>query len=261
MDKIKQQMLINQILFRISLFIEVTLIFSFASCSPLYYFLFQTQNPDKDTGGATQSTLALLSLTQPNVSVTYPWGTFTDNRDGTVRFIGNAGSFGGQVYTETTLTYAKCSIGQTWLPGDNSCSPDVPSQVFYCPANNNSCNDTVTFLLNNSLSAAYSYCDTLEFGGRTNWRVATKNELKLTVACSENPTDIPIDNDLAGCGVMKRYYLNTTIFPLAGSGSIGTFWTATAQSAGVALYVDYTRGYTTGSGKAFARAVRCVSEP
>ncbi|TGM79507.1 DUF1566 domain-containing protein [Leptospira bouyouniensis] len=261
MGEKKLQIFMKRILVRFSLFILLISLFVSGNCSPLYYLLFQTTTSKKDSGGSIQSTLTLLALVQLNQSVRYPWGTFTDNRDGTVLFIGNAGTFGGQVYTETTLTYAKCSSGQTWLQESNSCSPDVPNQVFYCPTNDNSCNDIGTFLLNNSTSAAYTYCDTLELGGRSNWRVATKNELKLTVACSENPTDIPVDDDLVGCGSVKRYFLNTTIFPLAGAGAIGPYWTANAQTSGVAWYIDYMRGYTTGSGKAFARSVRCVSEP
>ncbi|MCZ8239874.1 MAG: DUF1566 domain-containing protein [Leptospiraceae bacterium] len=240
------------------------LIFVCISCSPLYYFIFQTQNPEKDSMDLTPLLLPLITLqlsAQSIQSVTYPWGTFTDNQDGTIRFLGTAGTFGGQLYSETTLTYAKCSIGQTWIREGNSCSPEIPSTGLYCPTNNNDCNDIGTSLLNNPLSTAYAYCDSLELGGRSNWRVATKNELKLTIACSDNPTDIPIDNNVAGCGSIKRYFLNTNIFQLTGTGSIGSYWTATSQSSGIALYVDYTTGRTTGAGKAIARQVRCVSEP
>ncbi|XDD41969.1 DUF1566 domain-containing protein [Leptospira sp. WS60.C2] len=250
----------NQILmhcFRLFLFgisVLVCLIFSI-SCSPLYFYLFQTQGAKKEST-ATRDLISLLLLS-PN-SVTYPWGTFTDNRDGTISFQGRAGSFGGQSYTESTLTYAKCSSGQTWMSSSNSCSPEIPTTLLYCPTSDNACNDPVTFLLNNVTSEAYSYCDSLVLAGKSNWRVATKNELKLSIECSENPVDFPSDN-AGGCGVNKRYYLNTSIFQLGGN--FCSFWTANSMNSSLSWFIDFCSGGIAWSGKGIARHVRCVSDP
>lgn len=232
----------------------VYLFFS-TNCSPLYYYLFQSQEPKKEST-ATRDLISILLLS-PN-SVTYPWGTFTDNRDGSISFRGRAGTFGGQSYSESTLTYAKCSSGQTWISSSNSCSPEIPTTLLYCPTSNNACNDAVTFLLNNGTSEAYSYCDGLVLAEKSNWRVATKNELKLTVECSENPVDLPADN-AGGCGVNKRYYLNTSIFPLGGL--LCTFWSANSVNASTTWYIDFCSGVTTWSGKGIGRHVRCVADP
>ncbi|XDD45576.1 DUF1566 domain-containing protein [Leptospira sp. WS39.C2] len=255
MNTKSKQTLVHHIrLFYFWFFVIVSILYS-TSCSPLYYYLFQTQEPKKEST-ATRDLITLLLLS-PN-SVTYPWGTFTDNRDGTISFQGRAGSFGGQSYSESTLTYAKCSSGQTWISSSNSCSPEVPTTLLYCPTNDNSCNDVITFLLNNVTSDAYSYCDSLVLTGKSNWRVATKNELKLTVECSENPVNFPADN-AGGCGVNKSYYLNTSIFQLGGN--ICSFWSASAVTAGVSWFVDFCSGATSSSGKALARHVRCVTDP
>lgn len=232
----------------------VYLFFS-TNCSPLYYYLFQSQEPKKEST-ATRDLISLLLLS-PN-SVTYPWGTFTDNRDGSISFQGRAGTFGGQSYSESTLTYAKCSSGQTWISSSNSCSPEIPTTLLYCPTSNNACNDTVTFLLNNVASEAYSYCDGLVLAEKLNWRVATKNELKLTVECSENPVDFPADN-AGGCGVNKRYYLNTSIFQLGGL--LCSFWSANSVNSSTTWYIDFCSGVTTWSGKGIGRHVRCVADP
>lgn len=255
MNSKSNQKLIHHIrLLYFGIFVMIYIVFS-TSCSPLYYYLFQSQEPKKEST-ATRDLFSLLLLS-PN-SVTYPWATFTDNRDGTISFQGRAGSFGGQSYSESTLSYAKCSSGQTWISSSNSCSPEIPTTLLYCPTNDNACNDAVTFLLNNGTSAAYSYCDGLVLAEKSNWRVATKNELKLTVECSENPVDFPADN-AGGCGVNKKYYLNTSIFQLGGN--LCSFWSATAANFNSSWFIDFCSGETSASGKGIARHVRCVTDP
>ncbi|MCB1159043.1 MAG: hypothetical protein H7A25_12745 [Leptospiraceae bacterium] len=52
---------------------------------------------------------------------TYSWGTFTDQFDGTIKFEGVTGTFGGNSYTAKTLYFAKCTHGQTYNSSANNC--------------------------------------------------------------------------------------------------------------------------------------------
>lgn len=227
--------------------------FIISNCSPLYYFLFQPPNSENKPLG---SQVILTYLLLPK-SVSYPWGTFTDNRDGTVSFVGNAGSFGGEVYPATTLIFAKCSSGQTWQSGSNTCSPEIPSELNYCNANDDSCNDTL--VLNGAgNSQAYAYCDGLEVGGRTNWRVPTKNELKLLIACTNDQTNLPLDG-ATGCGITAFQHQNADLFPSAKQNCF-FYWSASRRDNSLAYYVNFCLGTTLFQGKGAVESVRCVSE-
>lgn len=235
--------------------VEFVLILLFISnCSPLYYFLFQPPTSEKEPLG---SQLILTYLLLPK-SVSYPWGTFTDNRDGTVLFVGNAGTFGGEVYAATNLIFAKCSSGQTWQSGSNTCSPEIPSELNYCNGNDDSCNDTLV-LNGDGNSQAYAYCDGLEVGGRTDWRVPTKNELKLLIACTNDKTNLPLDG-ATGCGFTAFQHQNADLFPNAPN-FCSFYWSASRRDISLAYYVNFCLGTTLFQGKGALEAIRCVSNP
>lgn len=75
-----------------------------------------------------------------NVRMCYPWGCFEDLGNGTVRFDGMAGTFGGQTYSAQTLYFMKCSHGQTWDSNTNSCDGSPLGRVF-CTTADDSCDN------------------------------------------------------------------------------------------------------------------------
>lgn len=92
---------------------------------------------------------------------------------------------GTYTYGTTTLYFKKCSQGQTFNSGTNSCS-GTSSYFQYCDTQDNSCNGgTNTGNLNgNGNSEAFATCKDEVFGGLSNWRVATDKDLSLTVDCT-----------------------------------------------------------------------------
>ncbi|XDD43808.1 DUF1566 domain-containing protein [Leptospira sp. WS60.C2] len=253
---------LNQFRFIILLFLFLT---CFSHCSPLYYYLLQTPQ-ENEKPYLTQILTTLLVggnlVTQTGggigVPVIYPWGTFTDQNNGTVLFQGNAGTFGGQVYSTSTLIFPKCASGQTWEQGTNTCTPTLPPTFRYCSANDNSCNDAGTLLLNGTgISEIWTECTTLTLAGRT-WRPATKNEMKLTLFCADTPTTISIDNG-ASCGSVGRK-INTTLFPYDLTKQL-RYWTSSAVNATTGWYINYGTGTAiSGDSKNVFNYVRCISD-
>lgn len=134
--------------------------------------------------------------------------TLTDNGDGTVS------------ESTTGLLWQKCLAGQNAL----DCSGTANS-VYW--------------------SDAITYCENLNFAGRTNWRLPDVNELKnLIVDTQTGP------------------YINLTYFPNLGNSDC---WSSTSafSGPGSAWTVDFSNGFARTRGKTFVVTfgLRCVSGP
>ncbi|WP_167883662.1 DUF1566 domain-containing protein [Leptospira ognonensis] len=218
------------------------------------------------TANANITSIALACV----FAITRNWGTFVDNNDGTVKLMGNAGTFGGQVYTAETLTWMKCIHGQVWNSGTNDCTGTGSGPTYgaittpYCSIADESCNDVGTKLLNGTgTSGAWSACESLNTAnagagtnGKTNWRVPTKNEFKLLIACTNTTV---ISNDLGTCPGGSPNPAINSFFPNTIS---STYWSALTYvgNTNLAWYVQFTTGaqvsYNTKSNGLY---VRCVS--
>jgi hypothetical protein len=205
-------------------------------------------------------------------SITRPWGTFTDCKDGTVKLEVTAGTFGDQTYTAQTLTYMKCSHGQAWKSSTNDCTQNDTvgdnygaTLVQYCNQSDESCNDTVTGLLNGTgTSSAYTACQDLNAGAgtynKTNWRVPTKNELKLLIECTDT-TKMP--NDSSNCGGSPSPAMNTYFPNTVAEG----YWSSTAPTTtdspdtSGAWALHFLSGRVGIGTKTNSYYVRCVSGP
>ncbi|MBK7058301.1 MAG: hypothetical protein IPH52_25280 [Leptospiraceae bacterium] len=107
------------------------------------------------------------------------------------KFGSHCWNLGGQTNLHgTDSDLMKCSHGQAWKSSTNTRSGTGIATAYgatgvqYCNIADQSCNDAVTGLLNGTgTSGAYTACNGLNAGagtnGKTNWRVPTKNELKL----------------------------------------------------------------------------------
>lgn len=176
-----------------------------------------------------------------------------------------AGTWGGQTYTAQTLTWMKCSHGQAWKSSTNDCTGTGTATAYgatgvqYCNIADQSCNDAVTGLLNGTgTSGAYTACNGLNAGagtnGKTNWRVPTKNELKLLIECNTTTT---MPNDDLTCGGAPSPSINT-LFP----NTVANFyWSSTQRSAADAWTVEFIAGISSESCKSGTHSVRCVSGP
>ncbi len=197
---------------------------------------------------------------------TYSWGKFTDQCNGTVKFEGVAGTFGGQVYTAQNLIFMKCSQGQVWNSENNDCTGTgntgdnfgASSIYEYCNAADNSCNGGTNFgvLDGGGTSTAYTTCNTLSFAGKMSgsWRVPTKNELKALIHC----TDKVIPDDRNDCGTGN--YTSPSINHLFSNTVINPYWSSSSASGGRAWEVDFGTGrINDGSDKFSVYSIRCVS--
>ena len=134
--------------------------------------------------------------------------------------------------------------------------------VQYCNALGQSCNDTGTGLLNGTgTSSAYTACNTLNAGagtyGKTDWRVPTKNELKLLIECNTTTT---MPNDGTTCGGSPSPAINS-LFP---NTPATRYWTSNIYPlipTDKALVVNFSEGYAEDQLKNFTYYVRCVSGP
>lgn len=198
----------------------------------------------------------------PGTTVTRDWGTFCDMNDGTIRFSGNAGTFGGQTYTAQTIYFAKCAHGQIYNSAANDCTGTGNSGsdygatgVQFCATNDNTCNGGN---INTAVSsgALFNACNGSNLAGYS-WRVPTKNEIKLTINCS-NTAILP--NDGSDCAITSspgivNVFPNIPAFPF--------YWSSTSDSATNSWRVDYGFGSNLASapsgGKNDNFYVRCVS--
>ncbi|MBK8397688.1 MAG: DUF1566 domain-containing protein [Leptospiraceae bacterium] len=130
-----------------------------------------------------------------------------DNMDGTI------------TDTNRNVTWMKCSAGQVWNQTNNDCTGIGNSgnnysvgYFQYCATASHSCNNTGSpnwDLNGNGTSGLWTYCDNLELGGRTNWRVPNHSEL---------------------LGMYADVYSQSTyqfLFPQTG---LAFYWTASADS-------------------------------
>ncbi|MCP5513617.1 MAG: DUF1554 domain-containing protein [Leptospiraceae bacterium] len=205
-------------------------------------------------------------------TVTRSWGTFTDCNNGTIKFEGTAGTFGGQTYTAQTLYFAKCTHGQTYNASANDCTGTGDAgnnygatQVQYCNANANSCNGTDTGTLNGSgTSSAYTACNGLSLAGKA-WRVTTNNEFRLTINCSDttilpsNMANCP-SNDPPDIPIFPPVEEAPYVIPLFTTVA-DNYWTSTSETADSARRVDPRSGSFGTWGKTNNFYVRCVSGP
>ena len=210
------------------------------------------------SGTATANVTNVAVTCFTSTPETYTWGTFTDNYDGTVKFVGVAGTFGGNAYTAQTLIWMKCSQGQTWNSVTNSC--DGTAGTFqYC--SNNACNSTVTWLLNGTgNSPAYNTCDTLTFVGQTDWRVPTKNELKVLIHCTNKimPNDSINQSSPHYC---DAGFIAPTLNNLFPSSVANYYWSSSTSfeyNTGYAWSVNFNFGNTEHVNKPLNSCIRCV---
>lgn len=210
------------------------------------------------SNGEGSSTTAIISIKVGNYGACYSWGCFKDNMNGTIAFEGTAGTFGGNTYTAQNLTFMKCSQGQTWNNGTNSCDGSAGTYQ-YCSVSDNRCNSDGTgnpaWTLNGTgSSSAYTTCNSIgTFAGKTGWRVPTKDELKILIHCS-NKT---MPNDGYSCSS----YTSPTINNLFPNTIAYVYWSSTtySTSSNYAQYVNFNTGYTNGSSKGSILYIRCVS--
>lgn len=209
------------------------------------------------TGTGTSSGTGTCSTASTE---TYSWGTFTEMCDGTIKFAGVAGTFGGNTYTAQTLYFSKCTYGQTYA-GGVSCSGTAQT-VKYCSNNDNSC-DNYTILNGTGTSGAYSACSGMNSGsgtyGKTNWRVPTKNELKTLIHC----TNKILPNDNSDCGTNN--YSSPPINSLFPNTIAASYWSTSVSSPSFAWTIYFSSGspgIAYGSdNKMNSYYVRCVSGP
>lgn len=188
--------------------------------------------------------------------------TFTDNLNGTISASATA--------TTGALTWMKCSQGQTYNIGPNTCTGGPTTNLLYCSANDQSCNNSSTYLLNGTgTSTAYTSCSGLNggsFGGKTTWRVPTKDELKSLVVCSNGPSTPVADNTTCTTGSTTPA-INTAVFPSNSTVSGIMHWSATTYSAFTPNAFDIVfncpgacLGATVTTSKATGGMVRCVAD-
>jgi hypothetical protein len=201
-----------------------------------------------------------------NIIVTcncYSWGCFTDNMNGTIKFTGIAGTFGGNTYTAQTLTWMKCTQGRVWNSVTNDCtgigtSADYygATPVNYCNENNETCNNTTTKLLNGlGTSGAWTACNnnnaSSTFGINT-WRVPTKEELKTLIHCPDYL--MPMDN--GSCSP----YIFPSINKLFSETIASLYWSSTSVDTTSAWVVGFGEGVVlNGRAKTTTSYIRCVS--
>lgn len=160
---------------------------------------------------------------------------YVDNMDGTVKDVA------------TNLVWMKCSQGQKWSGEEtNTCEGNaVTFQV--CDGGNCETQD------------ASKSCSSLNqnggFGGKTNWRLPTKEELGTLVLCSSGPEKKDLQSKCNKGSSSPT--IDTNIFP---NTMIGFYRTSSSESASNVSYVYFGLGYAGSSLKSDKLYVRCVSK-
>lgn len=190
----------------------------------------------------------------------HEWGTFCDNKDGTITLYGKSGTWGGHTYTAKTLHFAKCSYGQVYNESTNDCtgtgygSKYGAIQVKYCSTSDNSCDDGNT-LNGSGISGAWDACNNYSLGGKS-WRVTTIHELKLLFNCTFGDKELP--DRLTSCyGKVNSLFTQNQ----------GQYWSSTSYSSGNAYWVSFWYGEANvaaliknDTASYSAGYVRCVAE-
>lgn len=104
--------------------------------------------------------------------------------------------------------------------------------------------------------AAKDYCEGLELGGYSDWRLPTKEELKSLVVCSDG-TQTPLADYPT-----TPYHCDddpwTTTIDSSFVGRPTTYWSSTERDANNAWEVGFGNGFAQAVPKAIQSAVRCV---
>jgi hypothetical protein len=184
----------------------------------------------------------------------FAWGSFKDNNNGTVTFTGDGN------YTGQTITFLKCSQGQTYNSTTNGCDGTATTHRF-CSTDTNDCsnNDASKVLgeafLNGATSEAYTSCNSVgTFAEKTGWRVPTKAELKVIILCGDK--NMPADNSL--CSSYTAPTVNTTLFP---STVAGYYWTSSSNTDNnhSSWHIYFGYGFPGYASKLNPYYVRCVT--
>ncbi|MEM7184186.1 MAG: DUF1566 domain-containing protein [Spirochaetota bacterium] len=229
--------------------------------------------------GVATSNVTGISISCICGTETYPWGTFTDMCDGTVKLEVVANTWGLVSYSATTLYYMRCTHGQTYRSVENDCQGAGSggdnwnannAKVKYCSVADNSCNGGAHpgSLDGNGTSEAYTTCNNLNssplggFAGHTNWRVPTIDELRLLVKCN-NPVNITEnDKNCANSTLGLGGITAPTISNLFTETPSGYYWSSVSGSNSDAWYVLFSQGLVDNNGgKADSNYLRCVSGP
>jgi hypothetical protein len=118
----------------------------------------------------------------------------------------------------------------------------------FCPTNDNACdNGTIA-----TSGPAYTTCDTLDFAGKTNWRVPTKAELKTLIHC----TDRIMPSDDSSCGLGN--YTSPSVNNLFPNTVAGSYWSSSVNNSVSAWNVAFSNGNTVNSLKGNSLYIRCV---
>ncbi len=206
------------------------------------------------TSGSISVVVTTVITNGTTTTITRDWAVFTDMMDGTVKLDVKAGTWGGAVYTNTTLYFAKCSHGMTYNLASNTCSGTAVT-VQFCNTSDDSCNGGNS---NNPVSSGslFNACNGLNLGGRTSWRVPTKNELKLLINCNTT-TELP--PDYLYCSGLSIPAINS-LFPNTQSLN---YWSSStfAPNNDSAWDVSFSIGSATWHSKSNLNYVRCVTGP
>lgn len=197
----------------------------------------------------------------PGSTASYSWGTFTDCNNGTIKFVGVAGTFGSHAFSAQTLYFMKCTYGQTYNSGSNDCTGTGTSgsnygatAVQFCTSADNACNGNDDNILLSS-GPLYDACNGLSLGGKT-WRVPDIYDLMLITTCTDNT----MPNFNGSCAVGNRTAPNT---PGMFSNTLSLkYWSSrtTQGSSSTAFVLDYNTGGSTDITKTTASTyARCVS--
>ncbi|MEM7181803.1 MAG: DUF1566 domain-containing protein [Spirochaetota bacterium] len=246
--------------------------FSTALTSAVSYSVSISSQPTDMTCSVTSGSGSVAAANVNNIaiecSICYTWGCFTDQKNGTIKFVGVAGTFGQNTYSVQTLYFDKCTYGQVWNSASNNCQGTGSSGNFYgtdvnikyCSTQDNSCNGGVAgnTLSSGTTGTAYDACAGLSLAGKS-WRVPTRAELKLLIECTDKT--MPDNNTNCGSSNYTDPATNSYLFPDTVSSQ--NYWTADSHSsvATNAHRINFQSGYNLTNAKDDANVVRCISGP
>jgi hypothetical protein len=239
---------------------------SSAAFTPDTAILNTAPDPLVVSAGSDGMTSSTVNFRFQPIKEVYTWGTFTDNLNGTIKFIG-ANAYSGQ-----TLTWMKCSQGQMYDSINHICTGTIGTYQF-CSTATNDCNNGNTSqllgssFLNGSTSSSYDTCNSLIFVGKTGWRLPVIDEMRTLIHCLDKTLligDATYNSNGTGCGngnynspTISKLFPNTSYSSLMGT--LG-YRTSNAYYADSQAYVFFFNdGKWSGIwGKTINYPVRCV---